>query len=226
MIHCDEVFDILTRGPFPTGAPSDGIVESHLNHCETCRQLAEALRPAIELLQEAIAPEECGGLPRYGGAAADSTTWFERDAAPLKTKRAVAGGRGSAAATRSQPTALPWRSAARFTAAACIGLALAGMLRQLVVSRDSFRDAAQPVAVAAYWRPGTDGRQWAAHQGLSDRCLQELDGFTVAAAPAASNNDDDILQLACCLTCHSAGHDRLLPATRVRGFVQACQACH
>ena len=42
MIHCDEVFDILTRGPFPTGAPSDGIVESHLNQCR--RSWTKSLR--------------------------------------------------------------------------------------------------------------------------------------------------------------------------------------
>ena len=67
MIHCDEVFDILTRGPFPTGAVSDGVVESHLTRCDDCRRLAEALRPAVELFQEAVAPEESRGLPSYWG---------------------------------------------------------------------------------------------------------------------------------------------------------------
>ena len=67
MIHCDEVFEILTRGPFPTGAASDGIVESHLSHCDECRRLAEALRPAVELLQEAITSDE-GYAARPPGA--------------------------------------------------------------------------------------------------------------------------------------------------------------
>lgn len=64
---CDDVFDRLTRGPFPSGAPEDGAVEAHLSHCVSCRRLAEALRPAVELFQEAVGPEECFGLPGYHG---------------------------------------------------------------------------------------------------------------------------------------------------------------
>src|SRR5437763_16408722 len=66
MISCDEVFDVLTRGPFPTGRPSDGVVEAHLGRCADCQRLAEALRPAVELF-EAVAPEESRTLPSYGG---------------------------------------------------------------------------------------------------------------------------------------------------------------
>src|SRR5262245_38469058 len=66
MISCDEVFDVLTRGPFPTGRPSDGVVEAHLARCADCQRLAEALRPAVELF-EAVAPEESRTLPSYGG---------------------------------------------------------------------------------------------------------------------------------------------------------------
>ncbi|HET6883418.1 MAG TPA: hypothetical protein VFI31_24925 [Pirellulales bacterium] len=227
MIHCDEVFDILTRGPFPTGAASDGIVEAHLNHCDACRQLAEALRPAIELLQEAIAPEECDGLPRYGGAAAARSVWSDHAASGVNTKQLVARPVVArvAASIRRQTVAWPWRSAAKFAAAACIGLALAGMLRQMVLSRDALgRAASPPTAVAASWRAGLDGRQWAARQGLTESCRQWVEGFSVVTAP--DQTADKALQFTCCARCHAANSHHRLPAGRVSGFVLACQACH
>ncbi|HVA47455.1 MAG TPA: hypothetical protein VNH11_13885 [Pirellulales bacterium] len=224
MIHCDEVFDILTRGPFPTGAPSDGIVESHLNHCDACRQLAEALRPAIELLQEAIGPEESGSLPCYGGAA---EPWSGPSAASLKTKQAVATRRArQPEALPTAPGVWPWRSAARFAAAACVGLVLAGLLRQVVLQGAMARRGMPPaVAVAASWRLDTDARQWAQELSLGGPCRQPVAGLTLAAA-RPGQAAEDALQLACCLGCHAARGNSLLPAARLGGFVQACQACH
>jgi hypothetical protein len=64
-MNCDQVFDILTRGPFPSGAASDGSVQRHLSGCAECRQLAEALRPALDLIHESVPPEESWGLPGY-----------------------------------------------------------------------------------------------------------------------------------------------------------------
>ncbi len=69
-MNCDQVFDVLTRGPFPTGTACDMPVEAHFRVCPECRQLAEALRPALELFQEAISPEESQDLPGYWCAVA------------------------------------------------------------------------------------------------------------------------------------------------------------
>ncbi len=69
-MNCDLVFDVLTRGPFPTGESSDCAVERHLTCCHECRSLAEALRPAVELFHEAIEPEDGRDLPGYHGALA------------------------------------------------------------------------------------------------------------------------------------------------------------
>ena len=68
-MDCDQVFMILTRGPFPTGNPWDEEVESHLEVCADCWQLAEALRPAVEVFQEAVPPAEGRDLPGYWGDA-------------------------------------------------------------------------------------------------------------------------------------------------------------
>jgi len=68
-MDCDQVFMILTRGPFPAGDPWDEEVECHLETCAGCWQLAEALRPAIEVFQEAVPPAEGRNLPGYRGDA-------------------------------------------------------------------------------------------------------------------------------------------------------------
>jgi hypothetical protein len=58
---------VLTRGPFPSGAPEDWQVQQHLEGCPDCWQLAEALRPAGDVFHEAISPSEGRDLPGYWG---------------------------------------------------------------------------------------------------------------------------------------------------------------
>ncbi len=71
-MNCDQVFAILTRGPFPSGDATDGAVEAHLNHCSECRHFAGALRPDCGTDVESLIPEESRGLPYYWGLAASS----------------------------------------------------------------------------------------------------------------------------------------------------------
>jgi hypothetical protein len=73
-MDCDQVFMILTRGPFPTGEDWDEQVESHLEVCSDCWRLAEALRPALEVFQEAVPPSEGRDLPGYWGDARPAST--------------------------------------------------------------------------------------------------------------------------------------------------------
>ena len=73
-MDCNQVFMILTRGPFPTGEAWDEDVEAHLEKCAECWQLAEALRPALEVFQEAVPPAESRDLPGYWGDARPAGT--------------------------------------------------------------------------------------------------------------------------------------------------------
>ena len=73
-MDCDQVFVILTRGPFPTGEIWDEDVEAHLETCADCWRLAEALRPALEVFQEAVPPAEGRDLPGYWGDARPTGT--------------------------------------------------------------------------------------------------------------------------------------------------------
>jgi hypothetical protein len=89
-MDCDQVFMILTRGPFPTGEIWDEEVETHLETCAECWRLAEALRPALEVFQEAVPPAEGRDLPGYwGDARPASTVVAELAGAPPRTALAA-----------------------------------------------------------------------------------------------------------------------------------------
>jgi len=64
---CDDVFEVLTSGPFPTGrVHEDRNIEAHLKVCHECRELAEALRPATDMLaSNSINCDETQPLPSY-----------------------------------------------------------------------------------------------------------------------------------------------------------------
>ncbi|WP_442483523.1 hypothetical protein [Aeoliella sp. SH292] len=68
-MDCDQVFMVLTSGPFPTGDRSDVAVEEHLECCASCWRIAEALRPAHDLFEEAVPASESRDLPGYWGDA-------------------------------------------------------------------------------------------------------------------------------------------------------------
>lgn len=96
-MDCDQVFMILTRGPFPTGEPWDEDVESHLETCADCWRLAEALRPALEIFQEAVPPSEGRDLPGYWGDARPSSAVVTEISHRTRRREAVSG------ATRIHP---------------------------------------------------------------------------------------------------------------------------
>ena len=90
-MDCDQVFMILTRGPFPTGEAWDEQVEAHLEICADCWRLAEALRPALEVFQEAVPPAESRELPGYWGDARPAAAVFGQLTQAV-TRTAVAPG--------------------------------------------------------------------------------------------------------------------------------------
>jgi hypothetical protein len=137
-MDCDQVFIILTRGPFPTGEIWDEEVEAHLEACTDCWRLAEALRPALEVFQEAVPPAESRDLPGYwgdarptgGGVSALSrsrqrlapTAGLQRVAALQETRRAAAY------STRFTPEILRAMMLASTLTATAIGAGLLWMI--------------------------------------------------------------------------------------------------
>lgn len=137
MMNCDQVFDILTRGPFPTGDMSDLDVEMHLQTCGACRRLAEALRPAVELFDESVEPHETGSLPGYWGLLAEelqepprveAETAEPRNRLVSLAARHEQPRRRRAVETRQPQPALN-RNAVRLALAVLLGVAIGGLLR-------------------------------------------------------------------------------------------------
>jgi hypothetical protein len=61
-MRCDDVFEILTSGPFPSGSSSDEAVERHLCVCHECRSFAEAMRPIASIATESELPTYKGRI--------------------------------------------------------------------------------------------------------------------------------------------------------------------
>lgn len=82
-MDCDQVFVVLTRGPVGQWGAERHEVEAHLGSCASCREFAEALRPAPETQHESLGETGASELPRYGSQPTDP----RRPAAP--TERAT-----------------------------------------------------------------------------------------------------------------------------------------
>ncbi|HUY91638.1 MAG TPA: hypothetical protein VMV10_23050 [Pirellulales bacterium] len=235
MILCDEVFEILTRGPFPTGAPSDGIVESHLKQCAGCRELAEALRPAVELFQEAVTPEESRTLPSYWGEPSSNLApWLmiEKGAGSRvaqRTRRA-ASPRGRSRLSLPSIPAFSLRPAARLAAALLLGLALAGLLRQLgpaegLLGLRTPGDAADQGEV--HWLLAERGAFWFDRNGLSQHCIADASAPIVVASRGGDRSAGGAIELACCSSCHVVDRSvRQLSQRAMSTVANACGACH
>jgi hypothetical protein len=235
MIHCDEVFDILTRGPFPTGAASDGIVESHLKRCGECRRLAEALRPAIELFQEAVTPEESHGLPSYWGGSCDrADPWSAGDGdsrvEPLHRPRRLAAKRRASRAAQTRPIAAtygtagrPWPPAARWAAAVLLGIALASWLAHAGTSPHAA--LSKPELTKARWQLDETPGDWLKRHDPPEVCyLSETQVHTIVAGPPG--HDRSVVRLACCKGCHGErGHDAEARLS-ANELLATCVACH
>ncbi|HEY2761322.1 MAG TPA: hypothetical protein VGI75_11275 [Pirellulales bacterium] len=129
-MNCDNVFAILTRGPFPTGGSRiDAAVESHLRACADCQRLAEALRPNSGLIQESIGIDESRVLPGYWGGSLP----LSGDLAVSLDERGIQAGRYPR--IRRMPVRLVRSESLKFwqfAAAVALGIALDGAFRTLI----------------------------------------------------------------------------------------------
>jgi hypothetical protein len=227
MIHCDEVFDILTRGPFPTGAASDGVVESHLTRCGQCRQLAEALRPAIELFQEAVTPEESHGLPSYWGRSCEDTDPSangEFDGPRATPRPARRGG------TRRRDALPAWSFApvAPWAAAVLVGIALTNWLPRVETSPAAALAGltkAQDLA-KAQWRLEQTPSQWIVQHKVRPACYDPSEQLHAIVTYLNGGDPTANVHLACCKECHAAaspGSKGYVPANEL---LATCVACH
>lgn len=65
LFTCDEVFELLTAAPIRTDSEEAEAIREHNKTCDSCRQLADALRPACHLIHEAMPRDSQTGLPAF-----------------------------------------------------------------------------------------------------------------------------------------------------------------
>lgn len=234
-MNCDQVFDVLTRGPFPTGNVSDASVERHLAACHECRELAVALEPAVQLLHESLSSHESPSLPGYQGIYSESSVACLPAAlqAALDDDAPVAANLAVAPAAASRRADL-WRMTGVLSLGAMLGALLLGVVWQAPRALPSFA-AVSPAANQARelrFQPSESGRQWLVSLSLPSVCLP---ASPPAALPTASPRQQHspahaISELealfACCLECHAASNPRRPSMETQASLDRSCHVCH
>jgi hypothetical protein len=218
LMNCDQVFDVLTRGPFPTGAASDAAVERHLRACHECRELAEALQPAVELLHEAISPDEASGLPEYSGAlsasegnVATAEAWRPTPLSVRKLARQEVLSR--------RPSR--WLGLARFSAAAVLLFAVGSLAYGVLTT------ARQPGGPFQTKSPARLDER-----GLVTLAALQLPAGCFPRDLLESTGQRDIspiinqAALVCCTECHNAQNPQRPMVGSVAVMHHSCLACH
>jgi hypothetical protein len=240
-MNCDLVFDVLTRGPFPSGGAEDEAVERHLGRCAGCRRLAEALRPAVELLAETIGPEDGRDLPRYWGEPRGP----ERegfDYGPGEGTAATAVGTAMQVAAPAAAVTLRWERLVLAGSALAAGVLLA-LVFQLGAGFGPPRSVAGPYVAAAM--PAPEPRLLLA--GLPVACRfwdpasepRDPPPGSPSGAPASGGSRPGVYsplpeltatalaEQRCCTDCHgSTGSVRLVASHALDRILQSCTACH
>ena len=239
-MNCDQVFDVLTRGPFPAGEPSDEAVEWHLAGCDNCGRLAEALRPAVELLHEAIVDDETASLPGYSGRLAfEEMPWNDvcnndggsGEAGRLTTQRLAIQNRpiqnraiqnramlrravlGGGKAQRF------WRFAAAVALGAMLALGLGAM--GLPDGKDTLPGAQGPLS------PNSHGLGQLVALNLPGVCFEaRSDAVGTMNVDAVMTAPVDRRNFQCCARCHAEGRARVVSIETTSKVVRSCQVCH
>jgi hypothetical protein len=209
-LNCDQVFEVLTRGPFPTGDAIDAPVERHLGCCHECRALAEALRPAIELFHESIEPEESRDLPGYHGSVATRNCGLAQLVAEaIDADSPMIGPQ----VTRRQPTIWDRVRSYRPTQLEAFATAMVvGALFVLSLASFGATGGGSPPQAATFV-PHQDGLMHLAALELRPAC------FTWSPGEATSS-------LSCCTNCHSSANKQALSARSIAMITANCRACH
>lgn len=197
LLNCDDVFERLTRGPFPSNeddgsSEEDTAVETHLHACHECRQLAEALRPAVELLHEAYPEAAEAALPAYHGQLLPPTVCV----------------------ANSVPTALSWSGGWQLVAAGLLGL----MVGILAVGGWFSRDGRSHGNFAWVQSSEIDP---ANSYGLAKLAGLKLNEVCLPSGMSLASNQ----RLRCCTDCHAASKAGK-KSVDVARLQLACLACH
>lgn len=234
-MNCDQVFNILTRGPFPSGDSTDSAVEIHLSLCADCRHFADALRPDASTDLESLIPEESRGLPYYWGLAALPGGEQTGPVTATEDRRLPRRRRKPSFFERHEP--LAHLSGWQLAFAVLMG-ALLGTLLRLVGYAD-IGGASKPELAAISSSDSAlnnfDARRPA--MSLTEMRLAEQLGYTPDCCKNqisryeshdfsdrySAMNDQ---RMACCTKCHTASAPRTSLRDATPTLIRSCQVCH
>lgn len=222
-MHCDQVFDILTQGPFPTGEPIDAQVERHIACCHECWQMAEALRPAVDLFHESIVEFDQVPLPEYRGQAGDISVATLPEAVNACLNSTELHSRVKAP-SRLRTSSSFLRQSFYIAAAslAIFGLILLGIaavpdsksaLNQMTadgqVSKEKTLDQTAGIALAQ----------------LSEACFQDV-GRRAGSVTPAHHSASVSKSVQCCTLCHNAANRDGPKIDTIAMLDKSCSGCH
>ena len=206
-MRCDDVFEILTSGPFPNGSSTDEAVEQHLCACHECRSFAEAMRPIASIATES-------DLPTYNGRIGEQTNGHLSPSLVNRVQILVQREHEDRIRKKKSSSAAS-RSGAAFIAvcaAVCLFGAAATFGSQLWVTRGKF-DASLATTNPHIVSP------------TSVQCNSSLLSSikTNGVIPVKFMESAD----ACCLNCHGGqARGREKRQESIGLVVMSCQKCH
>jgi hypothetical protein len=232
-MNCEEVFVILTRGPFPSGARSDAAVEAHLQVCPDCQRLAAALRPNDRGLQETIESEDTRALPGYWGNLLGSSSDL---AISLTDTVGYPRAQRIGLATRQQLSRAKNLNIGQFAAAVALGIVLAAALRTLVTVHAPLPGGGDPGIGMLIQEPaGLEPSHRAPVLSVpanfnSDFCPGKiqipLDPLPLAEkSPMPLGDSLAGRSRQCCTQCHHS-HGTPISSAAMLSFQQRCIECH
>jgi hypothetical protein len=209
-MRCDDVFELLTSGIFPSGAVTDAAVERHLESCHECRRFAEALRPNCD-------SEGGSELPLYQGRFAQAEYKAElvdlADRVQTIILREKAEGERNARVNR-QPrlwALAPWAAAC---CAACLVGAAAALGGPIWARGWSDIGPRQESTASAPIQAAFAGAS------CKGEAVPRLKNGAVLPVSLRESKD------ACCLTCHGGGPSQQSHRKTIGLVVLSCQKCH
>jgi hypothetical protein len=238
MLDCDQVFDRLTRSPFPSGERDELAVDRHLTQCDSCREIALAMRPAIGLMHEAM--DDFESLPSYRGRLIFSTDESSKTGGldEFHSYQQVAG-----SGQRNVRAVLYGLLASAMALSFFFMFGLLPLLdiessdsrlaqwKKDQLNRSMDQDSVSDVTLALQHKPA-HLKLFGLLSANSDSACKALREFVVAME-ADLRNGERLVQTErdCCTQCHSvnkprANHSDQAKSRDIALIVNACTVCH
>ncbi len=131
---CDEVFDLLTGQLHAEGDQHRDALLRHLAGCRSCRRMADALEPAVELLRECAAAEDSSSAALLSGPWNDVEPSFAARTLGPSGSRLSPSRADWSVLSAAAPSSTPWMwqlfggDLMRLAAAILVGLTLGALV--------------------------------------------------------------------------------------------------